>query len=126
MSYVADTDVLIDYLRGKGEGVQRIEDELRTANLATTAISAFELWTGVKGARETGAVEALISATHVLPLDADSAGMAAKVRRQLEVGGVTIGMADSLIAGICLAKNSTLITRNKKHFSRVSGLKIAD
>jgi len=34
-------------------------------------------------------------------------------------------MADSLIAGICLAYEGTLLTRNWKHFERVAGLRIS-
>jgi predicted nucleic acid-binding protein len=35
-------------------------------------------------------------------------------------------MADSLIAGIVLAQAATLLTRNRRHFERVAGLKLAD
>ena len=40
---VADSDVLIDFLRGKGPGVKRVALELATSTFATTAITAFEL-----------------------------------------------------------------------------------
>ena len=33
-------------------------------------------------------------------------------------------MADSLIAGIALVHNATLLTRNRKHFERVAGLRL--
>ena len=35
-------------------------------------------------------------------------------------------MAGSLIAGITLAQGATLLTRNRRHFDRVEGLKLAD
>jgi len=47
------------------------------------------------------------------------------VRRTLEKSGASIGMADSLIAGIALVHNATLLTRNRKHFARVTGLRLA-
>jgi predicted nucleic acid-binding protein len=47
------------------------------------------------------------------------------VRRALESKGQTIGMADSLIAGICLERDGILLTRNVKHFSRVDGLTLS-
>jgi hypothetical protein len=34
--------------------------------------------------------------------------------------------ADSLIAGIVLAHNGILLTRNRRHFQRVTGLQLAD
>ena len=35
-------------------------------------------------------------------------------------------MADSLIAGITLARGGVLMTRNRRHFERVAGLGLAD
>jgi tRNA(fMet)-specific endonuclease VapC len=125
MSFVADTDVLIDFLRGRGDSAERIEFEIKTGRLCTTSVSAFELWVGAKSPQEKDAVETLLSALSVVPLDAEAAKEAGNVFRHLESKGNTIGMADSLIAGICLYRKSMLITRNKKHFMRVPGLQIS-
>ncbi len=125
MSFVADTEVLIDFLRGTGAGADRVELELETGSLCTTSISAFELWVGARGPREVGLIEALLAAMVILPLEEQGARRAAEVRRLLDGKGSTIGMADSLIAGICLHHGSVLITRNQKHFSRVPALKIS-
>jgi predicted nucleic acid-binding protein len=35
-------------------------------------------------------------------------------------------MADSLIAGIALARGGSLLTRSRRHFERVGGLRLAD
>ena len=43
---VADIDVLIDYLQGKGRPAGRIALELEHAHLCTTAVTRFELRTG--------------------------------------------------------------------------------
>ena len=40
---IADSDVLIDFLRGKGIA-DRIAHEVKTGGLHTTAVSAGELW----------------------------------------------------------------------------------
>ena len=121
---VADTDVLIDFLRGRG-AADRIAYEIKTGGLHTTAISAFELWAGATTDQQVSAVETLLAALIVLPLECNSARRSAKVRRELEAKHATIGMADSLIAGICLEREGVLITRNKKHFERVQGLKLS-
>lgn len=125
MSFVADTDVLIDFLRGRGDGAERIAYELKTGRLCTTSISAFELWAGAKSSQESEAVETLLKAVSVIPLDAGAAREAGGVRQMLDSKGATIGMADSLIAGICLHRDAILITRNKKHFSRVPRIKLS-
>jgi len=121
---IADSDVLIDFLRGKG-AADRIALEVKTGGLHTTAVSAFELWAGAKSAQQISAVETLLAALIILPLESESARRAAVVRRELEQKNASIGMADSLIAGICLERDGVLITRNRKHFERVPGLKLS-
>jgi tRNA(fMet)-specific endonuclease VapC len=43
----------------------------------------------------------------------------------VERSGNPIGMADSLIAGIVTSNGAPLLTRNRRHFERVPGLKLA-
>lgn len=122
---IADTDVLIDYLRGRSPMAARVELELQTAGFGTTAISAFELWTGAKSRRQNSAVELLLAAMTVLDLDAEAARQGADARNELLARGADIGMADCLIAGICLRERATLLTGNRQHFARIPGLKLS-
>ena len=119
---VADTDVLIDFLRDRKPMADRIALELTTRSFVTTVITEFELRSGIRSRREATAVEALLDVLDVFSLDPSGARRASEVRRELESQGQAIGMADSLIAGICLARNGMLLTRNIEHFSRVEGL----
>jgi tRNA(fMet)-specific endonuclease VapC len=122
---VADTDVLIDFLQGKNPAADRVMLELEEARLAVTAVSRFELMVGVRTARLEKIVREFLDAVPCLPLEAASADRAALIRRELEQGGQGIGMADSLIAGIVLNCGGMLLTRNRSHFERVAGLKLA-
>ena len=45
--------------------------------------------------------------------------------RELERKGDAIGMADSLIAGIAVERDGILLTRNRKHYERVPGIKLS-
>jgi tRNA(fMet)-specific endonuclease VapC len=123
---LADSDVLIDYL----EGVQPVRDfigpHLADDSLFTTAITAFELLSGARGGRRGDRVRSLVANVPVLPLDRESAERAAMLRQELESEGRSIGMADSLIAGIALTHSLPLFTRNRKHFSRVAGITLVD
>lgn len=119
---VADSDVLIDYLHGKNPARDRIALELRTGQLATTTINAFELLSGARAPSDQQKVEALLAALRLLPLSAAASAKAATIRRELEGQGNGIGMADYLIAGICVCQNALLLTRNREHFERVPGL----
>lgn len=122
---VADTDVLIDFLAGRDPAAARVEIELGTRSFGTTAVTRFELLAGARDRTAEGIVRRLLDALPTLPLDRDAADRAAQVRRALEERGAGIGMADSLIAGIVLACDGLLLTRNRKHFERVEGLKLA-
>jgi predicted nucleic acid-binding protein len=123
---IADTDVLIDYLEGRNPGAEAVFQALRRDQLQTTTINYFELLAGARRRRQQESVLALLESIQVLPLDVDAARRAAGVRRQLERSGIGIGMGDSLIAGIALARGASLLTRNKRHFERVLGLPLAE
>lgn len=122
---VADSDVLIDALRGREPAATRIAAGLDASNLATTTISAFELLSGAPTQSVRQGVERLLAGLSILPFDEDAAEAAAATRRELERQGQPIGMADYLIAGICLARSCSLLTRNRTHFERVPGLHLA-
>jgi tRNA(fMet)-specific endonuclease VapC len=120
---VVDSDVLIAALeRGDRPARARVEAGLREGEIATTAINAFELWTGARSARQLETLGTLLAAIAILPVDAEAAEIAAAARRRLEQEGRGIGTADYLIAGVCLSRGLALLTRNRGHFQRVPGL----
>jgi len=120
---VADSDVLIDFLRGR-QPAARVSAAIAAGTLATTAISAFELRSGARTTKETAATEGLLAGLSVLPFDARASEAAAECRRKLEAEGRTIGMADYLIAGICISRAAVLLTRNRRHFDRIPQLAV--
>ncbi len=120
--FLADTAALIDFLRGTGRA-ERIAIEIGTGRLCTPAISAFGLWAGSNTSQQMATVRSLLKALAILPLDKLCARRAGEIRRNLEHQGRTIGMADSMIAGIAVEHDAILITRNRKHCACVPGLK---
>lgn len=121
---IADTDVLIDALHGRDPMADRITIGIETGSLATTAISAFELLSGAATEHTRQQVERLLAALTILPVDAEAGGAAADARRLLESRGIPIGMADCLIAGVCLTRSAPLLTRNHAHFSQIPTLRL--
>jgi tRNA(fMet)-specific endonuclease VapC len=122
----ADTDVLIDFLSGAEPGATQIAGYVAADQLQTTAVTCFELLSGAGEGKRGDAIRRLLAALPVLPLDRAAAEQAAAIRRDLDRAGQTIGMADSLIAGIALTHGVRLFTRNRKHFERVAHLKLVD
>jgi tRNA(fMet)-specific endonuclease VapC len=121
---IADTDVLIDFLAGKGEA-DAVEQLLLRGALRTTVISRFELFSGAKAPKQFARLVQLLGAVPALSLDEAAADAASEIRRSLERSGNTIGMADSLIAGIVMSNGGSLLTRNRRHFERVPGIRLA-
>ena len=123
---VADSDVLIDALRGREPTAGRIAADLVSGALATTVISVFGLLSGARSHRNRDQVQRFLAALVILPFDEAAGHAAAEARRILEAEGAPIGTADYLIAGICLSRSAVLLTRNRAHFERVSGLRVGD
>lgn len=122
---LADSDVLIDALRGREPARSRIVLEVRSGSLATTAISAFELRAGARTPREQERVATLLASLQIVPFDDDAGRAAGAIHRDLAAKGVPIGTADCLIAGICVSRQAVLLTNNRAHFERVAGLQLS-
>lgn len=123
---VVDTDVLIDALQGRPSASAFVKDLLRSRRIATTAISRVELGAAASGSSERKQVEDLLAAIPVLPLDGEAASLAAEQGASLRRAGTSIPMADLAIGGICLSLDVPLLTRNRRHFERIEGLRLAD
>ena len=123
---VADTDVLIDFLAGAEPAAEWVATELERGSLLTTVITRFELLSGARNSRQENSIRQLLAAVPALELGEEAADKAAEVRRRLDRSGASIGMADSLIAGIVLVHGAVLMTRNRRHFEGVPELRLAD
>jgi tRNA(fMet)-specific endonuclease VapC len=122
---VVDTDLLIDFLRGKGSGVGLVRVLLLEQRLRLTAVTGFELRMGTDfHTRRDEIIRLLRSRT--VPLDLAAALRGGEVAANLRACGQSIGFADSLQAGICLRHDLPFATRNRRHFDRIPGLRLTD
>lgn len=119
---IADSDILIDFLRGYGPIRDGLAPGLARRLVATTTISHFELLGGVAALPDIEAAILLLARCRPLPLDDRAAAYAANVDRELRAQGLRLQTADTLVAGIALAHGLPLLTRNLRHFDRVPGL----
>lgn len=122
---VADTDLLVDFLRGRPEGASVVRRLLSERRLRLTAITGFELRLGTDFLARRHEILRLFR-SRTLPLDVPAAVRAGAVSAGLRETGHGIGMADCLQAGVCLRHGLPLATRNRRHFERVEGLDLAD
>ncbi len=119
---VADTDVLIDFFTDTPPRAQAVAELLKEGRLGVAAITVFELYAGVRGAKRLEQLESFFTRVPVLPLDLLAAASAGRVYTDLRSEGVTVGNQVILIAGTCLANGLPLLTGNTSHFASIEGL----
>lgn len=122
---VVDTDLVIDFLRGRGEGVNVVRALVQERRLRLSAVTGFELRVGTDFHDRRDEILHLFR-SRALALDLRSALHAGEVASTLRARGTVIGFADCLQAGICLRHGLPLATRNRKHFNRIDGLELVD
>ncbi len=120
---VVDTDLVVDFLRGRGPGAPLVRQLIIDHRLRLTAITAFELRVGTDFLARRDDILRLVH-SRTFPLDYSAALRAGEVAATLRAAGQEIGMADCLQAGICLKFDLPFATRNRKHFSRIAGLRL--
>lgn len=123
-SIVVDTDIIIDYLKKRQPGAELLKNAYRKHRIHITSITVYELLYGVQKSGKTALINRLLRYVTVVPLDEAAAREAAAIHYALKSKGMDIGVKDSFIAGICEAHNMPLLTRNVKHFNRISGLQL--
>ena len=127
--FVLDTNTLIHALKGRGRVRERIAG-VSPDQVGIPAVVVYELEWGTLRAHDPDKrrkdLARILSVVDVLPLDRDAAERSAKIRRELERKGETIGPLDLLIAGIAMARGGTLVTHNVTEFGRIPGLAVED
>ncbi|MBN1934175.1 MAG: type II toxin-antitoxin system VapC family toxin [Anaerolineae bacterium] len=119
-----DTDIVIDYLRGRSDLLERA---LFHYECAFTSITVYELLIGLAQAPRQAALFAdALRLVQIVPFDLDAAHAAARVYEQLSVQGLPIGVQDMLNAGVCIAHGLPLLTRNLAHYGRIKGPTLFD
>lgn len=123
--FLYDSDVLIDFLRGAEPAATYVRDDLLRGRVCVSAMTVFELRSGARSAHQQQAVEALLAATQVLPIDGAVATLAGDWFRDLKAGGQEVGAADCLIGATCSVHEAQLVTRNQRHFKRMPAVRLS-
>ena len=124
---ILDSNTISYYFRGDPQVVPRLQ-AVRPADIGVPAIVEYELRYGllrmpaVAAAPRLAALAQLLRPMQSLPFDSECAAQAARIRVELEAAGTPIGPHDTLIAATALRYQATMVTRNVREFSRVTGL----
>jgi predicted nucleic acid-binding protein len=119
--YLIDTDVIVEYLRGREQAVEFLESLGGTLHIS--AITVAELYSGVRDdERET--LDQFLNAFEVVPIDDTLARTAGLLRRDFRPAHGT-GLADAIVAMSAKATGAVLVTFNQRHFPMVDDLLVA-
>ena len=121
---VVDTDVIIDFFRDISPAAGVFSELISLNKAALTAISVFELYAGIEGAKRLRQIENLVQELIILPLNTLEAAIAGRIYTQLKSRGKLVGTQDILIAAICVANDLPLYTKNIAHFSLIKDIRL--
>lgn len=108
-----DTDVLIEYLRGKDQAQTYIDNIQDVVYMSS--ISMAELYAGVRKGEESRKLDVFIETFEVISLNKNIAKIGGLYRNQYKPSHGT-GLADALIAATAKEIDAQVITFNIKHF----------
>lgn len=127
MNIVIDSDILIYFLKGRTEVVDKLTAYPLEA-LYTTRINVTELWYGAynstKVKQNLTKINAFLANFQILEFDDKASLVFAQEKARLKKLGVMIADMDLMIASITVANGHALVSNNLKHFERVDGLKV--
>jgi tRNA(fMet)-specific endonuclease VapC len=128
MTYLIDTDWVIDHLNHIEHVTRRLE-ERAPEGLALSIISLAELYEGVYYSRDPVESEAALQRflnpeLTILGLDEETCKIFGKERGRLRAAGLMIGDCDLLIGATALRYNLILLTNNRRHFERIESLRM--
>jgi predicted nucleic acid-binding protein len=115
-AYLPDTNVLIDALNGRRGQKELLLNLVRQGHrLACCVVTISELFAGVHKA-DVPKVEEFVSALVWHETTLAIAKQAGRWRGEYARQGVSLALADTLIAATAVEYGLTLVTNNRKHF----------
>ena len=128
ISYLLDTSVIIDYLKGKSETVDLIDNI--DGSVSSSYICLCELYDGlarmtVNQEKASSKIDGFFAIfDNVFGIDKKVSLEFGNMRADLKKRGGVIEDMDILIAATCLVYDQTLVTKNPKHFERIVELEV--
>ena len=128
MRYLVDSDWAISYLNGWRPVVERY-NELLPEGIGISVVCLGEVYDGMIGKpdeerQEREFAEFLKSVRDVVPLDPEICWIFAGERKRLREAGCRTPDLDLLIGATAIRHDLTLLSNNRRHFTRMRGLRM--
>jgi len=120
MVSLIDTDVIIDLSRENAEAADYLDS---LSDPAISIVTAHELIVGARDKRDLYAIDSLVSTYRVIHIDSAIGQLAYELlKRYSKSDGLRT--FNSPIAATAIEQNCTLVSRNRKHFAMIEGLRL--
>lgn len=125
--YMLDTDICIHVINARPEKlIQKFERH--AAQICMSSIALAELLYGAeKSTRRQASLETVANFAARLEVMAFAEGAAVhygQIRAELERAGTPVGTHDMLIAAHARSEGLVIVTRNRREFDRIAGLRV--
>ncbi len=117
--FLIDTDILIDYLRDQKQAVVFLES--LESPFFISAITAAELFAGVRDGNERTNLSSFLEACATIELDLAISETGGLYRRDYGKSH-GVGLADALIAATATRHDLTVVTLNGKHYPMLKNI----
>lgn len=127
MRYMLDTDICLYVINARAPAVLERFLAHEAEGLGISAVTAGELYFGVRKSgsrRNLLALDRFLAPLEIAEYGAEAARSYGELRRALERKGTPIGPFDTQIAAHALALDLTLVSNNLREFKRVPKLRL--
>ena len=115
IKWLVDTNILIDYMRGRADAVKFVEEVVAKSLCYLSSITVAELYAGVREGKERRLLEQFFAAFDIASVDGEIVRIGGLYRRDYGKSH-GVGLADAIIAATAEFHRAKLATLNKKHF----------
>ncbi len=113
--HLVDTDVCIDFLKGK-EYTKELFDKLLEGKVFISVLSIYELFKGAYTLKQRETVEKFLKVFTKIDIDENISKIGSEFYTKYRKKGITLGDIDCLIMATAKMYNLKIVTRNVKHF----------
>lgn len=121
---VVDTGIFIDFLRAKDKSITQLYDLSNKTGIFISSVTLYELYIGATSPQKWRDAKMLTEDIPVLSFTKSISEKSAMIYQQLKKENKLIEFRDIFIAATAIMHDLPVLTKNKKHFSRVKGLKL--
>lgn len=123
MTYCLDTNIVIDFLRGKKDIIEKIAEINTLYQIFISPITLCELYKGAYLSKETEKnlidIENFLLSVELLDFTKEACKKFGEEYSKLESKGKMTEEIDLMIAAIAKVRNLIIVTRNKRHFENI-------